>query len=525
MTERIMKTRALALLIAVSLGSVAQTASAENLLQVFQRAKVYDAQFKAQESNHLATLEKKQQALAGFKPQVSLSGSDSYNRSENNITNNTVSGDIQQYSLQLSQALFNKSLNATLGQANALISQSSETLEANRQDLIIRVSDAYFAALLAQDNQVFAAAEKTAIGRQLEQTNAYFEAGRSAITDVKEAEASYAAATAQEIAATQQLDVAREQLRVLTGGFYQSLNAPRDNMPLQVPAPASIESWVSMARQNNHSLKASQQAAQVARKTIDVQRGARYPVVNLTASRTHSNTPRALAGLGGSGDYRKDDSAVGVSLSVPLYSGGALSSKVREAQRNFEQAQQVQDYQTRLTEQQVRSAYLGVQSSISQVQANQQALAAAETAAEATQAGFEVGTRTAVDVLNSLRNVFKSRRDYSSARYDYLKTLFALRQAAGTLSEKDVAEISGFLTQPPLSADALSMDRPAADDTTLVAQQEPASAAKPGKPGRTPVTTPEAKPEAVEQAAPAPAEPAPADNGSYDYYVMPGQAK
>lgn len=521
-----MKTRTLALLIAASLGGMAQTASAENLLQVFQRAKVYDAQFKAQESSHLATLEKKQQALANFKPQVSLSGSDNYSRSENNITNNTVSGDIQQYSLQLSQSLFNKSLYATVGQANALISQSSETLETNRQDLIIRVSDAYFAALLAQDNLAFATAEKTAIGRQLEQTKAYFEVGNSAITDVKEAEASFAAASAQEIAATQQLDVAREKLRVLTGGFYQSLNSPRDNMPLQMPTPSSIESWVSMAKQNNHAVKASQQAVQVARKGIDVQRGARYPVVNLTASRTHSNTPRALAGLGGAGDYRKDDSAIGVSLNVPLYTGGSISSKVREAQRNFEQAQQQQDLQTRVTEQQVRSAYLGVQSSISQVQANQQALSSAETAAEATQAGFEVGTRTAVDVLNSLRNVFKARRDYSSARYDYLKGIFALRQAAGTLAEKDVAEISAFLTQPPLSADAISVDQPApADNTTLVGKQKTASAAKAGKPGRTPVAAPETQPEAVEQTPPAPTEAAPADNSSYDYYVMPGQAK
>lgn len=505
-----MKTRTLALLIAASLtGSAAQTAFAENLLQVFQRAKGYDAQFKAQQSNHQAVLEKRQQALAGFKPQLNLSGNAAYDTTRDTFAGQTVNGPAANYQLELGKSLFNKTLNANLGKTDALIAQSSALLESYRQDLITRVTNAYFATLTAQDNIAFAAAEKAAIGRQLEQTKAYFEAGRSAITDVKEAEASYAAAQAQEIAAVQQLDITREQLRVLTGGFYQALNSPRDNMPLQMPAPANVDSWVNMAKSKNNLLLASKQAINAQLKEVQVQRAAKSPNVSVYANHTGSYVDNDIYS-----NRKVYDAAVGVSLTMPLYTGGAISSRIREAQDNLRQTEQQYDLQSRITEQQVRSAYSGVQSSISQVQANRQALASAETAAEATQTGFEVGTRTAVDVLTSLRNVFRARRDYSSARYDYLKSLLALRQAAGTLNERDVAQVSAFMTQPPLSAKAIAKDQPASNQGTDVTSPE--TSAAPSAPAREPA------PVAVN---PVNAASLPADNSSYEYYVMPAQPR
>ncbi len=501
-----MKKQILAMLIAASLAGISHNAAAENLLQVYQRAKGYDAQFKAQESSHLAILEKKQQALAASKPQVNLSGKAGYSASRDSITNNTVDGENANYTLQLEKSLYNKGINASIAKTDALVGQSNAALESYRQDLIMRVADAYFAALIAQDSLNFANAEKTAISRQLEQTTAYFEAGRSAITDVKEAESSYAAAIAQEITATQQLDVAREQLRVITGGFYPSLNAPRSNMPLAMPTPSSIEAWVNTAKQNNHLLRASKHAVTAAQKEVEAQRAEKFPRVGLYANHTGSYLDNDTFN-----SRKTNDAAVGLSMSLPLYTGGATSSKIREARHKLQQSQQEGDLQARMTEQQARSAFLSVQSSISQVKANQQALSSAETAAEATQAGFEVGTRTAVDVLNSLRSVFRARRDYASARYSYLQNNLALRQAAGTLSEKDVVAINAFLTESPKAlvsepqADAASA--PAADNIAVTPKQS------------------KVMPEPAEQ-APAVAEPA-SETGaeSFDYYVMPGTSK
>ncbi len=440
----LMKIQFLAGLMAVTLGLLTTPAHAENLLQVYQQAKGYDARIQSRESGHLAVQEKRQQAQASFKPQIKLSANASHSLQYDTISDNTLDGNAADYAVKLGIPLYSKPLNAKLAQTDALVAQSAATLESDRQDLIIRTANAYFDALQAQDNVIVSQAERTAISHQLEQSKAYFEAGRSAITDVKEAEASHAAALAQEIAATQQLDIAREQLRVLTGGFYPLLDAPRANMPLTVPSPNNIEAWVQIAKQENHQLRAGKQAVWVAQKGIEVERAAKRPSVNLTASHT--------------GSYLDNDninnqqgygSSVGISVDIPLYTGGSIASKIREAQFNAQQAQQQYDLQDRQTEQQVRSAFLSVQSSINQASANQQALDAAQTAVQATKAGFEVGTRTAVDVLNSLRGEFRARRDYAAARYGYLKNTLLLRQAAGTLTEKDVAALNAFLTPAP----------------------------------------------------------------------------
>lgn len=471
-----MKQHTLALWIAASLTLVAQQAQAENLLQVYQQAKGYDAQFKAQESGYMATLEKKPQVLSALKPQVSLSGaanqlfqhtpSDTTGDSNHNASN-------LNYALNLSKSLYNKSLDAQTAQVDAAIAQAGSGLEAERENLIIRVAEGYFGFLLAQDNLQLARTEKDAINRQLEQTKAYFDAGRSAITDVKEAESRFDLATAQEINATNQLDLAREQLRVLTGGFYQSLNSPASNLPLTVPAPQDIEQWVQTAKANNKQLAASKHAIDVAQKEVERQRAGKKPVVDLVAKQigSKSNTDQAL-------DPESYDASVGVQVSVPLYTGGGISSKIREAQHSLRQAQQQHDFQARKTEQQARNAFLTVQSSISQVKANQRALASAETAAEATQAGFEVGTRTAVDVLTSLRNVFSARRDYANARYNYLLSTLSLKQAAGTLSDKDIAAMNELMTDMPqaVATNASAGDNSAGGNDTYESYTEPAKA-------------------------------------------------
>ncbi len=439
-----MKLRTLALLIASTLAAASQTVQAENLLQVYQQAKGYDAQFKAQEASHLATLEKKQQALANLKPQLNASGSveDSMSKTWDpvNASSNALS---LGYNVQASKSIYNKQLDASISQIDALIAQSQVDLEAKRQELIMRVIQAYFNVLIAQDNVSFAQTEKAAIGRQLEQAQAFFDAGKSAITDVKESEASYANAQSQELTALQQLDIARESLRVLTGGFYTSLNAPNANTPMSMPSPNDINSWVTIAQQSSYQLKAGQQGLLAAQRNIDVQRAGKKPTVGIYAGHSGKRNDSSKSNADSTGI----GFAVGVEAKVNLYDGGNIDSQVREAQNNFRAAQQSYILQDRQIEQQVRSAFLTMQSSIGQIEANRQALAAAETAAEASRAGFEVGTRTAVDVLNSLRLVFSARRNYASSRYNLLLNSFALRQAAGTLNERDIVALNGYMNQ------------------------------------------------------------------------------
>ena len=473
-----MKLRTLALLIASTLAAASQTVQAENLLQVYQQAKGYDAQFKAQEASHLATLEKKQQALANLKPQLNASGSVDDTMSKTwdpvNASSNALS---LGYNVQASKSIYNKQLDASISQIDALIAQSQVDLEAKRQDLIMRVIQAYFNVLIAQDNVSFAQTEKAAIGRQLEQAQAFFDAGKSAITDVKESEASYASAQSQELTALQQLDIARESLRVLTGGFYNSLNAPNANTPMTMPSPNDINSWVTIAQQTSYQLKAGQQGLLAAQRNIDVQRAGKKPTVGVYAGHSGSRGDSSVS----SADSTRAGLSIGVQANINLYDGGKIDSQVREAQNNFRAAQQSYILQDRQVEQQVRSAFLTMQSSIGQIEANRQALAAAETAAEASRAGFEVGTRTAVDVLNSLRLVFSARRNYASSRYNLLLNSFALRQAAGTLNERDIVALNGYMNQAP----RINASTDVADNTQTASHYRPkanAQVAPKGKP-------------------------------------------
>lgn len=415
--------------------------SAENLLQVYRHALDADPTLKAAESGFLATMENKPQALAGKKPQVGLSGSTSYNL--RNVENTAADGNFDSfniaYDLSLSKSIYRKDLDAAVDSATAGVEQSRSLLEVERQGLIIRVADAYFNYLTALDTLEFARSEKQAINRQLAQVKAFFEAGRSPITDVKEAQARYDAAVSQEVAANQQLDLANEQLKAITGRYYKNLARAPLNTPLTPPAPNQIEAWTKMALSNSSEIRALKYAVDVAQAEVDRQRAVKKPTVDLFAKQT-GNLNRVDI------DTEQLDAAVGVQLSVPLYQGGAIPSRIRQARHNLHQAQHQLEARKRLVNQQARSAYLSVISGIAQVKALKQALNSSQTAAKATQAGFEVGTRTAVDVLLSLQQTYAAQRDYSVARYNYLLNKLLLKQAVGTLSDKDLQAISNLLT-------------------------------------------------------------------------------
>lgn len=417
-------------------------ASAENLLQIYQQAKKNDAQIRVSEIGYLATLEKKPQALSALKPRVDLSGSAAYNLQQTLRTPRNDGGAFLNfgYSLTLTKPLIRRELKAQVDQADAIILQAKANLEADKQNLIIRISDAYFSFLKAKESLSFASAEKNAIARQLSQVKAYFDAGRSAITDVKEAQARYDSSRAQEVIAQQQISLARESLKSITKKYYRDLDGAAQNTRLLIPKPNDINQWEKASIKNSLQIQAAQHAVTISQKAVDIARAAKKPTLDLFA-RQNGNSTHGEDQF----DQSKFDASIGVQLNMPLYRGGNISSKIREARHKLHQAQQQVEVQKRNISQQTRAAYTVIISGLSQINAFKQVLSSSQVAAKATQAGFEAGTRTAVDVLLSLRETFRAKRDYSNARYDFLLNTLKLKQAAGTLSEIDVATLSKLL--------------------------------------------------------------------------------
>ena len=428
----------------VILGVFSLPAYSENLLQVYQQAKQSDAQIKASEAGYLATLEKKPQALSALKPRVDLGGSATYNLQQINRTPRDGGGAFLNlgYSLTLSKPLIHKEIQAQINQVDAIILQAKARLEGDRQNLIIRVAQAYFDFLKAKESLAFANAEKSAIARQLHQVKAYFDAGRSAITDVKEAQARYDSAVAQVVVAQQQIDLTRESLKSITEKYYKNLDGEARNTALIIPKPNNINQWEKTSIANSLQVIAAQHAVTAAQKAVDIERAAKSPTVDLFA-RHNGNSSNGEDQF----DQNKFDAAVGVQFNIPLYRGGNISSRIREARHKLHQAQQQLEVQKRNASQGTRAAYTTIISGISQIKALKQVLNSTQVAAKATQAGFEAGTRTAVDVLLSLKETFRAKRDYSNALYDYLLNTLKLKQAAGTLSEADLAALSKLLVR------------------------------------------------------------------------------
>jgi outer membrane protein len=413
-----------------------------DLWSIYQVALEYDAEMRAAEAELRAALEARPQARSALLPQLEAGASQAHTRTEPSGFPNT-SYDTTRFDLTLNQSVYDHRNYVVLRQADLGIAQATAVRDSARQALILRVAEAYFGVLAAQDNLTFAEAEKEAIGRQLEQAERRFEVGLIAITDVKESQAQFDIAVAQEIAAMNQLDVAREQLAVVTGQYYEALAALSVAMPLATPEPADMDQWVASAVDTNLTLTAQRFATEFAAEEIKRQRAGHYPTVGLQASYAD------IDNSGAPGDQfqflDRRDTQIALQLRVPLYTGGRTTSLTRESRERFDSAREQLALTQRLTVQQTRSAYLSVVSGASQVRALERALESTQAAAEAAEAGFEVGTRTAVDVLLALREVFRAQRDYAQARYDFVLNTLRLRQAAGTLDEQDIMAVNAWL--------------------------------------------------------------------------------
>jgi outer membrane protein len=460
-----------ALVLSLGMLITLSSAQAEDLKAVYERALANDPQIREADALRLAARESKPQALAALLPQVSGSASRSKADSSttgqfpqeieqptgsgNRVVVNFISSsdskpETDRWSLDLRQSLFSWTDWMSLKRADRQVAQAEADYAVAQQSLILRVSEAYFNVLAAQDQVDAQNSALEAISRQLEQAEKRFEVGLIAITDVQEAKAARDNAAAAVIASKRQLASTEELLREITAEKYRELAKPGDAMPLKSPDPADEEQWVARAMDQNLSLVSSRLAADIARDNVRAAFGGHLPELDLVASRSNTDQTSPIDFNSGNKGVRTndtDDTSYSLQLSVPIFSGGGTQSRVRQSEYQWQAARERLARVSRQTERQSRDAYLGVLSEMSRVTALRQALESSQTALKATEAGYEVGTRTAVDVLESRRSLVQAQTNYSRSRYDYILNVLKLRLASGTLDRAALEEVNGWLTE------------------------------------------------------------------------------
>ncbi|MBV2123283.1 MAG: TolC family outer membrane protein [Candidatus Thiodiazotropha sp. (ex Ctena orbiculata)] len=417
---------------------------ADDLMSVYRLALENDPQLQAAKEQLNSARESKSLARSQLLPTIGLGATYDAIRSDVKTLQGTSVDDTSTYresglGLNLTQPIYRRDRLVQLEQSDSTIAQAEADFASAEIDLMVRSTTAYFDILSAEDDLRVANAEREATGRQLEQAQQRFDVGLIAITDVHEAKAAYDAARASEIAAENSLDNAWEALFEIIGPKAKSdLAKLGDGLLLNPPVPNNLTDWSDTAQQQNYSIIAARSNLKVLEQEIDVSKSGHYPTLDLVGgySINRSDSDRAT---------EADTAKIGLSLEVPIYTGGAVSASTRQSQANYRAAQQSLDQTRRGVNRQVRDAFRGVLSTISQVEALKAATVSAQSALESTQAGYEVGTRTIVDVLNVQRNLFSSQRDYLNSRYGYILNGLALKSAAGTLSESDLETVNGWL--------------------------------------------------------------------------------
>ncbi|HEB95203.1 MAG TPA: type I secretion protein TolC [Sedimenticola thiotaurini] len=421
-------------------------AQALDLMEAYQLALESDPVLKQAEENLNAVRETRPQAKALLLPNVGISGR--LNQNYRDITDSpfpveegSENFSTSNLSINLLQPIYNRAYWMQLEQADSVIAQAEAEYAAAKQDLMARTIEAYFNVLAAQDDLTVAKAKKEANLRQLDQAKQRFEVGLIAITDVHEAQAAYDGSRADVIATENKVNNAWEALFVIIGPHPGKLSKLAEKIPLNKPEPADLDEWAKVALEQNYSIVAARSALEAQRKTVEIQRSGHYPQLDLVGSYSLDTSGAELGRDSNTG-------VIGLQLNLPLYQGGAVSSRTRQALYNYQATKESLDSLRRSINQQVRNAYRGVITSISQVEALKATTVSAQSALESTQAGYEVGTRTLVDVLTVQGNMFAARRNYLAARYDYIINGLLLKQAASTLSEDDMLRVNKWLVAP-----------------------------------------------------------------------------
>ena len=460
----------LPLLIGLSLGGFSAMSQAENLLQVYQQAKSTNPDLRSSAATRDAAFEKINQARSPLLPQLGLGADYTYNKGYRDSKD--VNSNAKSASLQLTQTLFDMSKWRALTLQEKQAGIEDVTYQTAQQNLMLNTATAYFNVLRAIDSLSYINAQKQAIYRQLDQTTQRFNVGLVAITDVQNARSQYDSVLANEVLARNTLDNALESLRQITGNFYPQL-AGLNIERFSTQKPEAVNNLLKEAENRNLNLLSARLSQDLAREQIRSAETGYMPTLDLTASTGVTDTRYSGSRTNNSNSFNDSDAGqhrVGINFPLPLYSGGATNSQVKQAQHSYVSSSELLESAHRSVIQTVRSSFNNISASISSINAYKQAEVSAQSSLDAMEAGYQVGTRTIVDVLNATTTLYNAKQQLSSARYDYLINQLNIKSAQGTLSETDLQALNASLGQPVSTTPAVT-DNTAPQATTASAQR------------------------------------------------------
>lgn len=461
--------RTVAVLLASGLFIGSALVQAESLSDIYELALENDAQIKSEEAQYLARKETENLSRAALLPQVNTA----YSYTDSDIDRNAQSRDFNRppelpiidtatntdvtsdgYSITLNQALFDLPAWFSFKSGKEISKEAEATFAGNQQNLIVRVVEAYLLVLRAQDNLAASQAQERAFERQLEQSQQRFEVGLIAITDVYEAQAAFDLSRVNRIVDENNVSVAMERLSVLTGRYPGTLNVLKDDLELKLPDPIDRAAWVDFSLENNFNLQAARHQEEASRQNAMANKLEHAPKVSGGYEYSDFSTDGSLdvrpsTGFETSPDFDLEQNIWQIRVDMPLYSGGAISARRRQTAQEYNASRENLINLTRNTVTATRSLHMTVISDVSRVEARRQSIVSSQSALDATQAGYEVGTRNVVDVLNAQNTLFIAQRDYSNSRYDYILNMMRLKEQAGLLSPEDVYNLDSFLLPPP----------------------------------------------------------------------------
>ena len=419
------------------------SAQGADLLQVYQQAVTNDAQFASARANLTAGQERLPQAKAGLLPNVSFGGSNTYNDGTSPLTGKDGGYNQSIYSLSLTQALYRPANWETYEQGKLAVASSEAQFAQAKQDLILRTSQAYFDVLAAEDALIFTKAQKEATTEQLASAKRNFEVGTQTITDTHEAQAAYDLVVSQEFAAINDLEVKRTALQQIIGQVPGNLATLKTGARISAPDPAKIDNWVETAEKQSNSVVISQIAVESAKREITKDRAGHKPTLDLVATSRRTVTGGALLSV--TGANFSNNNSLGLQWNIPLYSGNAVTSRVREAIALEQKARFDLENAKRTAAQATRQAFSGVNNGLAQVKALEAAEISSQSSLDSNKLGYQVGVRINIDVLNAQRQLYSTRRDLARARYDTVMNGLRLKNAAGILKEDDLNAINALL--------------------------------------------------------------------------------
>jgi outer membrane protein len=425
--------------------ALAAPARAESLLQLYESARAYDAAWQSAKAQYDANLFRAEQAKAGILPNANLGAGVTRSSFDNTVPAVDRGITTQTATLSASQPLYRPANFATWEQGKRQVELAQAQLTAASHDLIIRVSQAYFDVLAAQDTLAFVRAQKAAVAEQLAFAKRNFEVGTSTITDTREAQARYDLVIAQEIAAENDLRVKKLALDSLVGKPDVTPDPLAVPVTVPGPAPTDVNVWVQQGEENSPSIQQAKTSVEIAQLETEKAKAGHKPTLDLTASYNVTRSPNGSTTV--AVPTRSNTGSVGLSFNLPLFAGFATQNRIRETLSLEEKAQADLEAIRRSVAQAVRTAYFGVVSGQSQVKALEAAEASSQSALEANRLGYQVGVRINIDVLNSQSQLFQTKRDLAVARYNVLLGLLKLRQANGTLLPEDLAKLNALLAR------------------------------------------------------------------------------